>query len=143
VHIPPDDARQPDPSGRVAGDSAALHSGRQDLGEHLMSVTDPGRGQTLLNQPGYPLADRQRVDLAQAGPCEGREDLVVQQLAVGPPRRWLEGGRGPKPPLGPLAEQDPAQLRIHIGAPELGVLDADQELLGVDLAGEALGPLPP
>jgi hypothetical protein len=51
VHVPPDDARQPDPSGRVAGDSAALHPGRQDLGEHLMGVTDPGGDRPCSTSP--------------------------------------------------------------------------------------------
>jgi hypothetical protein len=46
------------------------------------------------------------------------------------------------PALGPLQEQHPASGRVHIGAAQLGVLDADQEPLGVHLAGEALGPLP-
>jgi hypothetical protein len=41
VHVPPDDARQPHPGRRIAGDPAALHPSRQDLREHLMSVADP------------------------------------------------------------------------------------------------------
>jgi hypothetical protein len=41
VHVPADDARQPHPGRRVAGDPAALHAGRQDLRKHLMGVADP------------------------------------------------------------------------------------------------------
>jgi hypothetical protein len=142
VHVPPDDAGQQHPGRRVAGDPAALHPSRQNLREHLMGVADPRRRQALLDQPGDPLAHGQRVDPGQHDPLEGRQDLVVQQLAVGPPRRWFEIGRGPKPALSPLPEQHSTQLRIDIGAAELGVLHADQELLGIHLAGEALGAFP-
>jgi hypothetical protein len=45
VHVPADDARQPHPGCRVAGDPAALHPGRKDLREHLMGVADPRRRQ--------------------------------------------------------------------------------------------------
>jgi len=48
-----------------------------------------------------------------------------------------------EPSLGPLGERHPASGRVHVGAAQLGILDADQKPLSVHLAGEAPGPLPP
>src|SRR4029450_2142386 len=47
-----------------------------------------------------------------------------------------------EPACRPLRERDPAGCWVDVGAAQLGILDGDQEPLGVDLAGEALGPLP-
>src|SRR4029453_15080874 len=45
------------------------------------------------------------------------------------------------PPLRPLTKADLAGRWVHVGAAQLGVLDGDQEPLGVHFPGEALGPL--
>src|SRR4029453_6564344 len=47
------------------------------------------------------------------------------------------------PPPRPLTKADLAGRWVHVGAAQLGVLDGDQEPLGVHFPGEALGPLPP
>src|ERR671913_2477352 len=68
---------------------------------------------------------------------------MVKQHPVVPPRGRLEVGRRRVPPLRPLTQADLAGGRVHVGAAQLGVLDANQEPLGIHLAGEAPGPLPP
>ena len=102
-----------------------------------MGVADARGRQARLDQAGDPLAHGEGVDAGQGRCAEVGEDLVVEELAVGAPGAGLEISRGRIPALGPLGEGNLAFGRIDVGAAQLGILDADEEPLGVGLAVEA------
>jgi hypothetical protein len=141
VHLPALDLGELDALGHIAGQPAPIHRAPQDLRENLVGLTGTLGRQAIGGQLGHPLPHRQGVDGRQRHVPELRQHLVLEQRRVVLARARAQRGRRPLPALGPLGERHPTGGRVDVGAAQLGVLDADQEPLGVDLAGEALGPL--
>jgi hypothetical protein len=69
--------------------------------------------------------------------------MVVQQRSVALAGLGLQGGSGGKPALGQFPHRHPAMLWVHPLTSNQISLDVSQEPLGIHLASEASGPLPP
>jgi hypothetical protein len=136
-HLGPLDLGQRDLAAWRAGDHAALDSGRQDLGQHLVALVDRRRRQALGRQfrdpgPHIALADAGQLERAEAG-----QQVAVQQHPI-PHRRGRPDVVGRLLPLPhPGREPNPTQGWVRPVAPGLVVLDLSQPALRLGLAFEA------